>query len=69
MNNTDAIEQAYRNGYEDGKRDAVKHAHLRETNKYGFPMLVCSECGRLGLVEWKACPYCTAILDGDNHNA
>lgn len=44
MNENDAIERAYRNGYEDGKRDAVKHGTWIEDGYNDIPC-VCSNCG------------------------
>ncbi len=78
MNNTDAIEQAYRNGYEDGKRDAVRHGHwidqkeAKEAERYDMAYC-CSVCGRC---DWDCtesesfnfCPACGAKMDGEIHD-
>lgn len=49
MRTYEATEQAYKNGYADGQRDARKHGRwieVREKN-YGYRIGVkCSECGR-----------------------
>ena len=65
MNNTDAIEQAYRNGYEDGKRDAVKRGTWR-LGKSGC-MYFCPFCGFTAHPrerdEWIFCPRCGSICE------
>ena len=68
MNNIDAIEQAYRNGYEDGKRDAAKHGHWQKIRLRGFEVWACSECQTLGKPQWKVCPVCTAKMYGEIHD-
>ena len=68
MNEHDIAEQAYKNGYEDGKRDAVKHG--RWIGGYmGLTYIVpkCSQCGygngAVGAANY--CPNCGAKMDGD----
>lgn len=70
MNNTDAIEQAYRNGYEDGKRDAVKHGTWREFFSYGCWHYDCPFCDDGYAVRERQktpqnyCSNCGAKMDG-----
>ena len=83
MNNTDAIEQAYRNGYEDGKRDAVRHGRWKQTTEpLGWNEVDCVECSVCGeswvidedfgfdetTVFWRYCPNCGAKMDGEIHD-
>lgn len=67
----EATEQAYRNGYtkgyEEGKRDAVKHGRWidRPTAK---GQVYCSECATIekppdSNYKSKHCPWCGAIMD------
>lgn len=62
----DATEAVYRNGYEQGKRDAEKHGRwVRVFNCK--PM--CSECGEYHLYAWSDhakcnyCPNCRAKMN------
>ena len=59
-----ATEQAYKKGYEDGKRDAVKHGRWKQMKAYKS-QFVCSECGDL-FPDWESdyCPNCGARMDG-----
>lgn len=67
MNLYDIAEIAYRNGYTDGKRDAVKHGRWENGSPY------CPICGKdkfRGLdanvwVDWQPdyCPNCGAKMD------
>ena len=79
MKTHDATEEAYKNGYEDGKRDAVKHGRWVDSkgdtvaiDADGCPLhsCTCSVCG-----EWLTasdeyacignfCPNCGARMDG-----
>ena len=74
MNENDAIEQAYRNGYEDGKRDAVKHGTWVAwwNDDYLSYCHMCSECGEYPLTKEETvrdevlsdyCPSCGAKMD------
>ena len=78
MNNTDAIEQAYRNGYEDGKRDAVKRGYWINDPPYRtldgryFKAQECSVCHSVfvsdGNTPYSNHPYCCecgAKMDGE----
>ena len=58
MNIHDATETAYRNGYEQGKKDAVKHGEWCGT--------VCSACGASTAngFDYEYCPHCGAKMDG-----
>ena len=40
MNINDTTEQAYRNGYEQGKKDAHKHGHWIVSDKFFFGLMV-----------------------------
>ena len=67
MDNHTATEIAYKNGYEQGKKDAVKHGRWIET-KNGFH---CSNCKRKpgqhptkrGVFLSDYCPNCGAKMD------
>lgn len=71
-----ALDDAYKTGYEDGKKDAVTHAYWR-TKEYGYALLnvndevmwlagvPCSRCGITGQTNWKYCPNCGAIMDAE----
>ena len=76
MRTEDATEQAYKNGYADGKTDAVNHGWWIEdyetfvdANGYESEPVqtgyVCSECGKDGYPNWHYCPNCGAKMDGD----
>jgi hypothetical protein len=58
MNTHDATEQAYKRGYEDGKRDATKPGYWITKDGITF----CSECMTCGLPHWKRCPVCEAKM-------
>jgi hypothetical protein len=74
MDNHTATEIAYKNGYEQGKKDAVKHANWEyiadcgEGNCYGH----CSNCKTQHKasnptalkMEYRYCRYCGAKMDG-----
>lgn len=69
MNNYEATEQAYKNGYEQGKKDVLKKVVVRRTARlYWKPVgegtwnLTCSACdSHLGCREdSKFCPECGA---------
>lgn len=65
----EATEQAYKNGYEDGKRDAVKHGRwIPKSYDYGmggFTLFHCSECDTPNAFERNYCYNCGAKMDGD----
>ena len=63
----EATETAYKNGYEDGKRDAVKHGRWLPQRLLGQDIVDCSECKTLGSPHWKWCPLCGARMDGDGN--
>lgn len=64
--------QSYEKGYEDGKRDAVKHGQWdfvrREVRTEGgimnYPVTFCSQCGLSGrcLPHYNYCPNCGAKM-------
>ena len=69
MDNHTATEQAYKNVYEQGKKDAVRHGGWKL--KYEtFGEMQCSICGSEALVKERYyvssnfCPNCGAIMDG-----
>lgn len=63
----EATEQAYKNGYEKGRQDAVKHGRWvdRYGGKYVNPVYDCSECKKSALFRndmdllgnWKSVQY------------
>jgi len=75
----DATETVYRNGYEQGKKDAVKHGHWVITE---YEYYDCSICGnayfngcdshaearerleKRSYDVYSYCPYCGAKMDG-----
>jgi rubrerythrin len=64
----DAIGQAYKNGYEDGKKDAVVHGRwIDNTDERGFlcnAWRKCSVCGGLNYSKRPPyCPNCGAKMD------
>ena len=74
----DATEEAYKNGYEDGKRDAVKHGKWEDRPNPQWPaydIRHCNVCGwnipknnlRRKDLNWKHCPHCGARMDGDGN--
>jgi transcription elongation factor Elf1 len=74
MDNFTATEQAYKNGYEQGMKDAVKHGSWIEDGYYGNPF-VCSYCGHEGCYSGgygskeyyytNYCPNCGADMRGE----
>lgn len=64
MNENEAGEQAYKNGYaagfEAGKQFAERHGHWIKKNG----MFFCSECMVCGSPQWKRCPVCEARMRG-----
>ena len=73
MNEHDIAEQAYKNGYdkgyEDGKRDAVKHGRwIETTSPLGlFKKVRCNQCGCHKDFKQNYCPNCGARMDGDGN--
>ena len=66
----EATEQAYKNGYKDGKRDAVKHGRWNEINQTttGLPWKYrCNKCGCPQDYAHNYCPNCGARMDGDGN--
>ena len=63
MKTMDATEQAYKNGYEDGKRDAVKHGQWIKTTTYPIKY-VCPECGHQKEFKRPYCEICGTKMDG-----
>lgn len=70
MNMHDATEQAYKKGYADGKRDAVKHGRWEEAEDDNelpwYTVYECSACGRRGAMWMGYCPNCGAKMDLPN---
>ena len=64
MDNYTATELAYKNGYEQGKKDAVKHGRWLDN---GIPESVLSRCSECGIVygssAFNYCPNCGAKMD------
>ena len=75
MNEHDANEQRYRNGYDDGYKDGYE-AGKHDSVKYGQWVIhshgkdrkvswaECSECRTCGSPEWKCCPVCETKMGG-----
>lgn len=72
MKTYEATEQAYKNGYEKGKQDAVKHGRWVLRQDDGYECYECSSCRanplndnaeRPSLSDY--CPNCGARMDGD----
>lgn len=72
MNIHDATETAYRNGYEQGKKDAVKHGKWKQRLEYYEDIIYrCSVCHEdFETTEetplqnmWNYCPHCGAKMD------
>ena len=62
MDENNATEIAYKNGYEQGKRDAVKHGRWIDK----VTCYVCSLCGRVERLQEPYC-NCGARMDGDGN--
>ena len=75
MDNYTATEQAYKNGYEQGKKDAVKHGRWAENERIMYDSVreeevhlftyVCSVCNGEVMNNTKYCPNCGARMDGE----
>ena len=70
-----ATEEAYKNGYEAGKKEAVEvvHGHWDESKPSGY--CCCSHCRDVYILEewlsdgkWNYCPNCGAKMDGGKDN-
>lgn len=55
MDKYTATEIAYRNGYEQGLKDATKHGRW-------LVGMVCSECGQIDWTQPNYCPNCGAKM-------
>ena len=68
MKTYEATELAYKNGYEKGKQDAVKHGQWEMERKNWRK---CSNCGFGRNIDtqrgWNYCPNCGAKMDGDGN--
>ena len=71
MNTYEATELAYKNGYEQGKKDAVvngrwifKHDPITDPKGY-FVRIVCSNCDLHTGQKSNYCPQCGAKMDGE----
>lgn len=53
---------AYQKGYEQGKKDAVKHSKWVKGN---FDMTYCENCGQMTYVKTKYCAWCGCKMDED----
>lgn len=69
MTNNDACEIAYKNGYEQGLKDAVKHGRWEWMTE---DMYNCTYCGTInhvkevmGRPDFNYCPNCGARMDGE----
>lgn len=64
MTKHEATEQAYKKGYDDGKRDAVKHGTWSCVffKDIGFSAYQCSECEKFGDSDTSYCPHCGAKM-------
>ena len=67
MDNYTATELAYKNGYEQGKKDAVKHGFWKQEPPIvlgGVTWNFCSICGSSQGTKWmNYCPNCGAKMD------
>ena len=71
-----ATEEAYKNGYEAGKQEAVEVVHGRWIFKHNpitdpkgyFIRIVCSECNLHTGQKSNYCPQCGAKMDGGKDN-
>lgn len=78
MDNYTATEQAYKNGYEQGKKDAVKHGRweAQEYWKYENKHSILYKTNRCSLCHYDVssrllynyCPNCGSLMDGGNED-
>lgn len=81
MDNFTATEQAYKNGYEQGMKDAVKHGRweITEDDFYmGLMICKCTVCREeicfedvsdIENLNYNYCPNCGAKMDGGDNDA
>jgi len=64
MKDHDAIEQAYKNGFEDGKANAIRYGVWEVIrDPVGMPLRwMHRECGRITIEASKYCPDCGAQM-------
>ncbi len=64
MNMYDALEAAYKNGFEAGRNSATTHAIWQVVkDPHGMPLRwMCSLCGRITIEASKYCPDCGAEM-------
>lgn len=62
----EATEQAYKNGYEQGKKDAVKHSQWVKSTTYPIKY-ICPVCGHLKDFKKPYCEICGTKMDGDGN--
>lgn len=71
MNAYDAAEQAYKRGYEQGKKDARKKGRWDKPVEHGLPFkanhlgVVCSYCCSWSDNDYNFCPHCGADMKGE----
>ncbi len=73
MDEHTSFEQAYKNGYEQGQRDAVKHGRWTENHHVSYDDMreedvhwytyTCSECAFEAMNNSHCCPNCGARMD------
>ena len=71
MDKWTACEEAYKNGYEQGKKDAVGHAHwemkeIAVRTPFGRNAF-CSACGYEPIELGRYCPNCGFMMDGEEN--
>ena len=67
MDEHTATEQAYKNGYEQGQRDAVKHGRWERNELFAPYCTVCESSPMSALRpegNYRYCPNCGAKMDG-----
>ena len=73
MDKWTACEEAYKNGYEQGKKDAVGHAHWEEVSPVANCGLRCSHCkARIRYKDYYSdnhiyCYKCGFMMDGEEN--
>jgi hypothetical protein len=66
MNWYDAMEEAYKHGYDQGLKDAkkdVRHGHWLIRGNGKEAIIECSFCHVCGSPQWKVCPVCETVMD------
>lgn len=56
------IAKAYKEGYEQGKKDAERRGRWIFGGEEGWPKWTCSVCGGDGRGDYKICPWCGAKM-------